>query len=86
MLVKKGEIQAGQGEGLDVVEGGKVVEDAGERIWDDPFGHFVLGEIQTANVFAGRPQAGLEPQLEVGEGVQLDIGEEVTTTAMDPAG
>ena len=27
MFVKEGEIQAGEGEGLDVVEGGEVVED-----------------------------------------------------------
>jgi len=85
MLVKEGEIQAGEGEGLDVVEGGEVVEDPGRRIRDDPFELVVLGEIQTTNVVTGCSQAGLEPQLEVGEGVQLDLGEQVATTPMNPA-
>ena len=34
---------------------------------------------------AGCPQAGPEPQLEVGEGVQLDLGEQVAATPMNPA-
>ena len=85
MLVKVGEVQAGQGEGLDIVEGGEVIEDSDKRIRDDPFEIFVLSEIQTANVVAGCPQAGLEPQLEVGEGVKLDLGEEVAATPMNPA-
>ena len=85
MFVKGGEIQAGQGEGLYIVEGGKIVKDPGERIRNDPTEVVVLGEIQSANVIAGCPQAILEPRLEVGEGVQLNIGEKVAATPMDPA-
>ena len=70
---------------MDVAEGGEVVEDPGRRIRDDPFEFVVLGEIQTTDVVTGRSQAGLEPEMEVGEGVQLDLGEQVATTAMNPA-
>ena len=87
MLVEEGEVEVGQGERLDVVEGGKVGQNPCEGIWDDPFGPFVvlfLSEVQRTNVATAHPQAGAEPGLEVGEGVQLDRGEEVATAPMNP--
>ena len=84
MFVEEREVQAGQGEGLDVVEGGEVVVDACERIRGDPVEVFVLGEVQETNVGTGWPQASRKPQLKVEERLQLEVCEEVTTTSMDP--
>lgn len=86
MLVKKGEVKVGQGKGFDVVEGGKVVQDCCESIRDDPCELVILGKGQRTNVMIGLPQASSEPQLEVGEGLQLEVGEEVVVAPIDPAG
>lgn len=69
MLVKKGEIQAGQEKRPDVVKGGKVVYNSCEGIRGDPFEFFVLRQIERTNVVTGLPQAGSEPGLKLGEGV-----------------
>lgn len=86
MSVKKGEIQVDECEGLNVVEGGKVVQDRCESIWDNPVELFVLGEVQRTNVGIGSPQAGSEPGLKVGEGAQLEVCEEVIVAPIYPAG
>ena len=84
MLIEDGEIQAGQYEGFDVVEGSEIVVDACERIRGDPSEVFVLREVQRTNVVTGRPQANLGPRLDIEEGVQLDVYEEMAATPMDP--
>jgi hypothetical protein len=58
----------------------------GTNIRGDPFEFAILNKFQGPNVITGPPQAGSEPELKVVERVQLDIGEEVTTASIDPAG
>jgi hypothetical protein len=58
----------------------------GTSIRGDPFEFPILNKLQGLSVITGPPQASSEPELKVGEGVQLDIGEEVTTASIDPAG
>ena len=84
MFVEKAEIKPGEGERLDVAERGKFARS--QPIWHDPLQLVRLSEVQIANVTAARPQACLKPQFEVWEGVQLDGGEEMAATPMDPTG
>jgi hypothetical protein len=86
ILVKKGEVQANQREGLDVAERGKVGQNPDEKIRRNPFQFVVLGEVQLADVLAGRSQARIEPQSKLCEGLELDGGKEMAATSMDPAG
>lgn len=86
MLVKKGKIETCQGEGLDVVEGGELAGNPCQGVRDDPLERVGLSEVQITDVATTRAQAGAEPLLEAGEGMQLDGGEKVTAAPVDPSG